>query len=72
VPDACVDCRTLKFTSGFSETFRARGFDGSAFLVTLRLCLDCGARFADRAQMRDYLSTRLPAHAVETAAAAVH
>jgi len=71
VPDACVDCRTLKFTSGFTETFQARSLDGAPLLVTVRLCLDCGGRFDDRAQMRLYLATRLPAHAVAPTAAAV-
>ncbi len=67
--DACVDCRTRKFTSGFTETFESRTFDGTAVLVTVRLCLTCGARFADRSAMRSYLAGRLPAHAVSVAAA---
>ena len=64
MPDACVDCRTPRFTSGFTETFESRGFTGDLQLVTLRLCLDCGSRFADRAQMRRYLVQKLPAWAV--------
>lgn len=68
--DACVDCRTPRFTSGFTETFQSRTFDGSSVLVTVRLCLECGARFADRAQMRTYLAGKLPAHALSVATAA--
>lgn len=71
MPDACVDCRTLKFASGFTETFQARGADGAPLVLTLRLCLDCGSRFPDRAQLRLYLATRLPALAVAATAAAL-
>ena len=70
MPDACVDCRTPKFTSGFTETFQSRTYDGSSVLVTVRLCLECGARFAGRDEMRDYLARRLPAHAVSASVAA--
>jgi hypothetical protein len=68
VSDACVDCRTHRFTSGFTEVFESRAFDGTPLLVTLRLCLDCGSRFADRGEMRGYLVHKLPAHAVAVAA----
>lgn len=70
MPDACVDCRTRRFTSGFTEVFESRAFDGSPVLVTLRMCLDCGSRFADRREMRSYLLHKLPAHAVAAAAPA--
>jgi len=63
VPDACVDCRTPRFTSGFTETFESRDFTGAPQLVTMRLCLECGSRFADRVQMRRYLTAKLPAWA---------
>jgi len=69
LPDACADCRTPRFTSGFTETFESRDFNGAPQLVTLRLCLDCGSRFADRAQMRCHLAARLPAWALAGAAA---
>lgn len=69
MPDACVDCRTHRFTSGFTEVFESRTFDGSPVLVTVRLCLDCGSRFENRRAMRDYLLKKLPAHAVSTSAA---
>ncbi len=71
MPDACVDCRTPRFTSGFTEVFASRSFDGSTLLVTMRLCLDCGSRFADRQAMRSYLVGRLPAHAREASVAPV-
>jgi hypothetical protein len=64
-----VDCRTRRFTSGFTEVFESRTFDGSPVLVTVRLCLQCGSRFADRREMRGYLVHKLPAHAVSTTAA---
>jgi transcriptional regulator NrdR family protein len=70
VADACVDCRTLRFTSGYTEVFESRAFDGSPVLVTLRMCLECGSRFADRREMRGYLLKKLPAHAVAAAAPA--
>lgn len=66
--DACVDCRTPRFTSGFTETFESRDFNGAPLVVTLRLCLDCGSRFADRAQLRRYLTAKLPAWALAGAA----
>ena len=67
--DACVDCRTPKFSSGFTETFQSRTYDGSTVLVTVRLCLDCGGRFAGRDELRAYLASRLPAHALSVATA---
>ncbi|MBI5068393.1 MAG: hypothetical protein HZB56_09140 [Deltaproteobacteria bacterium] len=66
--DACVDCRTPRFTSGFTETFESRDFTGAPQVVTLRLCLDCGSRFSDRAQLRRYLTAKLPAWALAGAA----
>ncbi len=44
--------------------------DGGRFTVTLRLCLACGSRFADRVQLRRYLCTKLPAYATSTVAVA--
>ncbi|HET7824533.1 MAG TPA: hypothetical protein VFK90_04335 [Anaeromyxobacter sp.] len=49
-----------------------RAPNGMPYNLTLRLCLACGSRFADRREVREYLSTRLPAHATSvTEAAAV-
>ena len=53
------------------RVFASRSFDGSTLLVTMRLCLDCGSRFADRQAMRSYLVGRLPAHAREASVAPV-
>jgi hypothetical protein len=39
------------------------GPNGVKYHLTLRLCLACGSRFADRPQVREYLRTRLPAYA---------
>ncbi len=73
MPDRCVDCDrrpTLhQLGACYSETFPVRGPDGAMLQLTLRLCLRCGARFSDRAQLRDYLRTRLPSYAVEGALA---
>ena len=67
MPDRCVDCRTSPrlHTTGpcFTETFPVVGTNGLKYLVTLRICLTCGSRFADRSEIREYLRTRLPAHA---------
>ncbi|HET8540281.1 MAG TPA: hypothetical protein VFL83_10455 [Anaeromyxobacter sp.] len=45
------------------------GPNGLKYQLTLRLCLACGSRFADRPQVREYLRTRLPAHATSVAEA---
>ena len=67
--DRCVDCRTgPKLHACFTETFPVTGPNGK-YQLTLRLCLACGARFADRRQVREYLRTRLPAHATSVAEA---
>jgi len=47
----------------FSETFPVVGPNGLRYHLTLRICLACGSRFADRSEIREYLRTRLPAHA---------
>ncbi len=74
--DRCVDClsgpRLHTTVSCFTETFPVSGPTGLKYEVTLRLCLACGSRFADRREIREYLRTRLPAYAtsvVEAAAA---
>jgi hypothetical protein len=72
VPDRCIDCSeqpTLHQPASYSETFAVRAPSGAALHLTLRLCLRCGSRFADRAQLREYLRTRLPDHALQLAAA---
>ncbi len=76
MPDRCVDCRTAPrlhlAESCFTETFPVTGPNGLKYQLTLRLCLACGSRFADRREIREYLRTRLPAYAtsvVEAAAA---
>ncbi len=62
--DGCVDCRALprlhELGPCFSETFATRAPNGMQVQVTLCLCLKCGARFEDRAQLREYLRTRRP------------
>jgi ribosomal protein L40E len=67
--EGCVDCkgrpRLHDFGSCFSETFALRAPSGAALQLTLRLCLRCGARFPDRSQLRQYLRTKLPAHALQ-------
>jgi hypothetical protein len=69
VADRCVECndrpRLHDLGSCYTETFAVRTQAGAAIQVTLRLCLRCGGRFADRAQLRDYLRTRLPEYAVQ-------
>ncbi len=62
--DRCVDCRTgPKLDACFTEIFPVTGPTGFKYHFTLRLCLACGSRFADRREVREYLRTRLPAHA---------
>jgi hypothetical protein len=67
LPDRCVDCRTAPklhtAVSFFTETFPVTAPNGVKYELTLRLCLACGSRFADRRQVREYLRTRIPAHA---------
>lgn len=67
MPDRCVDChagsRLHEVVSCYSETFPVTGPYGAKYQLTLRLCLACGSRFADRLQLREYLRSRLPAHA---------
>jgi hypothetical protein len=63
----CADCGSRDFKSCFNETFPARGRDGTPQAVTLRLCLACGARFPDRAQLRGHLHAKLPAFTREGA-----
>ncbi|HET7754116.1 MAG TPA: hypothetical protein VFK85_09410 [Anaeromyxobacteraceae bacterium] len=59
--EICADCGSQDFTSCFSESFPTRGLDGVAFVLTLRLCLRCGARFTDWRELRSYLHRKLPA-----------
>jgi hypothetical protein len=72
--ERCVDCdcrpRLHEVVSCFSETFPVRAPNGLPYNLTLRLCLACGSRFADRREIREYLRTRLPAHATSVAEAA--
>jgi hypothetical protein len=72
LPDACVDCsvtsRPTDVVPCFSESFPLRTTNGGQFTVTLRLCLRCGRRFADRGALRSYLATKLPAYAAFAAA----
>ncbi len=67
MPDVCIDCsatsRPTDVVPCFSETFPLKTTNGGQFTVTLRLCLRCGRRFADRGQLRSYLATKLPAYA---------
>jgi hypothetical protein len=58
--ETCVDCGSREFKPCYSETFFGRGRDGSPVMLTLRLCLTCGARFPDRAQLRGHLHDMLP------------
>jgi hypothetical protein len=67
--ETCVDCGSREFKSCFSETFPARGRDGTPLTLTLRLCLACGARFPDRARLRSHLHAKLPTSAREAARA---
>ncbi len=66
MPDGCVDCnvwpRPNDVASCYSETFPMKAPDGGLFQLTLRLCLRCGTRFADRRELREYLRTKLPAY----------
>ncbi len=68
----CVDCnekpRLRDLGSCYLESFPVTT-DGAQALVTLRLCLRCGARFVDRLQLREYLRARLPKPVVEYAQA---
>jgi hypothetical protein len=59
--ERCVDCGSRDYRSCYSETFPARGLDGTALMLTLRLCLECGARFRERAELRGHLLAKLPA-----------
>jgi hypothetical protein len=72
LPDVCVDCNVRPRPSDvvpcYSESFPLTTIDGGRFTVTLRLCLACGSRFADRSQLRRYLHTKLPAYARSTVA----
>lgn len=74
MPERCVDCdvrpRPSEVVPCFSETFNLTTTIGGHFHLTLRLCLGCGARFADRRQLRDYLATKLPAYASSAVAIA--
>lgn len=71
--ERCVDCsdqpKLHELGSCYSETFAVRAPNGAALHLTLRLCLRCGSRFPDRTQLREYLRTRLPEHALQLAAA---
>ena len=71
--ERCVDCnsgpRLHEVVSCFSETFPVRAPNGMPYNLTLRLCLACGSRFVDRREVREYLRTRLPAHATSVAEA---
>ncbi len=71
MPDSCVDCltgpRLHAAVSCYSETFPVTAPNGVKYDLTLRLCLACGSRFADRREIRAYLRTRLPAHATSVA-----
>lgn len=60
VAEICADCGSQDFSSCFSESFPTRGVDGSSLVLTLRLCLRCGARFNDRRELRSYLHRKLP------------
>lgn len=59
--EMCVDCGSREFESCFSECFFSRGSDGTPVMLTLRLCLSCGARYPDRVQLRSHLMQKLPA-----------
>ncbi|HUL61292.1 MAG TPA: hypothetical protein VLU43_18590 [Anaeromyxobacteraceae bacterium] len=71
MPNRCVDCQTSPRVndsgSCYSETFPVKAPNGVQVLLTLRLCLSCGARFQDRPALRAYLQTRLPVHATAVA-----
>jgi hypothetical protein len=74
LPNDCVDCSVIprpnEVVPCFSETFPLTTTTGGRFTLTLRLCLTCGGRFTDRAQLRSYLATRLPAYAAVGSAVA--
>ncbi len=65
--DRCIDCNTAPSLhaefSCYTETFPVAAPNGLKYQLTLRLCLACGSRFADRREIREYLRTRFPAHA---------
>jgi len=67
LPERCVECnrspRLHEVVSCFSETFPLVAPNHAAYNLTLRLCLPCGTRFAGREQIREYLRTKIPAHA---------
>lgn len=75
MPERCVDCqcrpRLHEVVSCYSETFPLLAPNHVAYTLTLRLCLTCGTRFTDRGQIREYLRTKLPAHARVAEAVAV-
>ncbi len=68
MPDTCVDCndspRLHDLGSSYTETFPIESPSGAAMTLSLRLCLRCGRRFADRTQLREYLRTKLPQFAI--------
>ena len=66
--EICADCGSREFSSCFAEVFPARGRDGAAVTLTVRLCLACGTRFPDRGQLRSHLLEKLPAASRERAA----
>jgi NMD protein affecting ribosome stability and mRNA decay len=74
LPERCVDCgsgpRLHEVLSCYTETFPVRAPNGVPYHITLRLCLACGTRFAERREVREYLRTRLPTHATSVAEAA--
>jgi hypothetical protein len=61
--EICVDCGSREFKSCFTECFFSRDRDGAPVMLTLRLCLSCGARFPDRGQLRSHLQQKLAAPA---------
>ena len=75
MPERCVDCnsrpRLHEVVSSYSETFPLLAPNHVTYQLTLRLCLACGTRFADRRQIREYLRTKLPAPARVAEAVAV-
>lgn len=58
--EICADCGSREFKSCFTESFPSRAHDGTSLVLTLRLCLTCGARFPERSQLRTYLLDKLP------------
>jgi hypothetical protein len=73
VPDTCVDCndrpRLHDLGSSYTETFPIMSPSGAAMTMSLRLCLRCGGRFADRTQLREYLRTKIPQFAIAVSVA---